>query len=190
MSTKTVRKSHNRLPGYNYSQLNYYFITICSENRLELFGKIENNEMVMNDAGRMIEQILLEIPCFYPAISLDTYVVMPNHIHAIIIINNQILLNNGQTQGSVPTYSNISLSNLIQRIKMLSTKKYIAAVKNNQWPPFNKKIWQRSFHDHIIRNNRSLKEIREYIVKNPANWDEDAENKNSINRQRISPGQV
>ena len=59
---------------------------------------------------------------------------------------------------------------------MLSTKKYIDAVKNNQWPPFNKKIWQRSFYDHIIRNDKSLNNIREYIRNNPATWGEDEEN--------------
>ncbi len=110
-------------------------------------------------------------------------IVMPNHIHAIIIINNQISSNNGQTRGSVPTYSNISLSNLIQRIKTLSTKKYINAVKNNAWPSFNKKIWQRSFNDHIIRNNKSLQKIREYIINHPATWAEDEENKSGITRQ-------
>ena len=129
---KTItRKSNIRLKEYDYPQSNYYFITACTENHLELFGKIENNGMVLNDAGKMIKRILLEIPEFYPVISLDAYIVMPNHIHAIIIINNQISLGNGQAQGPVPTYSNISLSNLIQRIKMLSTKKYIDAVKNN-----------------------------------------------------------
>jgi len=174
-----TRNPNVRLKGYDYSQPNYYYITICTQNHIELFGKIINNEMVLNNAGIMTQQTLLQISDFYPAFSLDTYTVMPNHIHAIIVIQNNKSLINGQTQGSGPTYSyDISLSDIIKRIKTLTTKKYIDGIKNNGWPSFNKKIWQRSFHDHIIRNERSLTEIREYIVNNPTNWENDKENIN------------
>ncbi len=132
--------------------------------------------MVLNGAGKMVEQTLLEIPDFYHGFSLDTYIIMPNHVHAIIMIQNNKLLINGQAQGPVPTI--LSLSDIIHRFKTMSTKKYIDGVKNKGWPPFNKKIWQRSFHDHIIRNERSLQKIREYIINNPANWADDEENIN------------
>jgi len=132
--------------------------------------------MILNDAGMMIKKTILEIPVFYPAFSFDQYIIMPNHVHAIVILNN---INYGQARGPVPTHSNnISLSDLVKQTKTLTTKKYIDGVKNNNWQPFNKKIWQRSFHDHIIRSERSLNEIREYIINNPANWAEDEENIN------------
>ncbi|MFH1855746.1 MAG: transposase [Candidatus Omnitrophota bacterium] len=179
-----TRKSNIRLKEYDYSQSNYYFITACCENKLKLFGAVINDEMVLNGAGKMVEQTLIEIPNFYHGLSLDTHIIMPNHIHAIIIIQNNKLTNNGQAQGPVPTY--LSLSDIIHRIKTLSTKKYIDGVKNNGWPRFNKKIWQRSFHDHIIRDEKSLNNIREYIRTNPATWDRDIENPNNIDNIELN----
>ncbi|MEA3328375.1 MAG: transposase, partial [Candidatus Omnitrophota bacterium] len=69
----------------------------------------------------------------------------------------------------------LSLSDIIHRFKTLTTKKYIDGVKNDNWEPFNKHLWQRSFHDHIIRNDKSLNDIREYIINNPATWIDDAD---------------
>ncbi|MFH1798333.1 MAG: transposase [Candidatus Omnitrophota bacterium] len=178
MQKLITRKPNVRLKGYDYSQPNYYFITACTENHIEWFGNIINDQMELNDAGKMIEQTLLGIPDFYPGLSLDTHVIMPNNIHAIIIIQNNKLCSNGQAQWPGPTY--LSLSDIVRRFKTLSTKKYIDGVKKNDWPPFNKKIWQRSFHDHIIRDNKSLNNIREYIQTNPATWDKDIENPNNI----------
>ncbi|MFH0771487.1 MAG: transposase [Candidatus Omnitrophota bacterium] len=68
------------------------------------------------------------------------------------------------------------MSNIIQRFKMITTKQYITGVKENHWPPFDKHLWQRSFYDHVIRNDASLQSIREYIVNNPLKWDDDENN--------------
>ena len=171
---KFPKRKSNRLKNYDYATPGYYFITACCENKLELFGAVINDKMLLNGAGKMVEQTLLEIPDFYRGFSLDTCIIMPNHIHVIIVIQNNKLLINGQAQGPVPT--KLSLSDIIHRFKTISTKKYIDGVKNKGWPPFSKKIWQRSFHDHIIRNERSLKKIREYIINNPENWNTDEHN--------------
>jgi REP element-mobilizing transposase RayT len=117
----------------------------------------------MNKAGMMIFDKLTELPVSYPDVFADKFVVMPNHIHAIILIQH-----NGTTQGSFPT-----LSDYLQRFKALTTKLYIDGVKNGQYPPFHKKIWQKSFHDHIIRNELEYKKIWEYIDTNPLKWQED-----------------
>ncbi len=77
----------------------------------------------------------------------------------------------GRTQGSAPT--GLSLSSVVKRVKSLTTKKYIDGIKHYGWPPFNTRLWQRSFYDHIIRNDKSLHKIREYIINNPATWPND-----------------
>ncbi|MFQ5680636.1 MAG: transposase [Candidatus Omnitrophota bacterium] len=88
---------------------------------------------------------------------------------------------NGQAQRPVPTKYKLSLPDIIHRFKTITTKKYIDGVKNNNWQPFNKHLWQRSFYDHIIRNDTSLHKIREYIINNPVNWDMDENNiKNNV----------
>ena len=139
--------------------------------------------MLLNDAGIMVDSVFKEIPDYYPGISIGQYIIMPNHIHGIInivgaglcagpISNNEY--NNGRTRGSAPT--KLSLSNIIKRIKMLTTKKYIDVIKNHNWPQFNKRLWQRSFYDHIIRNDKSLRKIGEYIINNPGTWAEEENN--------------
>lgn len=80
----------NRLKEYDYSLSGYYFVTICAHNHKELFGSIENNKAYLNDTGRMIDSVLKNLPQYYPQISIDTYVIMPNHIHAVIIMINSV----------------------------------------------------------------------------------------------------
>ncbi len=185
-----------RLKGYNYSQPGYYYVTICTYERKCVFANIIDNNVHLNIAGQMIDHILQTLSEYYPDIIIDNYVVMPNHVHAIIIIKESVgaaprgrplintclkpnessnqnnILGNGPAQGPAPT-GLLSLSDIIYRFKSLTTKKYIDGVKNHQWSAFNKHLWQRSFHDHIIRNDRSLNAIREYIANNPLNWEQD-----------------
>ncbi|MEA3369533.1 MAG: transposase [Candidatus Ratteibacteria bacterium] len=139
---KFYTRRNNRLKGHDYTSNGYYYVTICTNNRKELFGRICDNKMELNNAGE-----------------------------------NDKLLNNGQAQRPVPT-DKLSLSDIIHRFKTITTKKYIDGVKNDNWKSFNKHLWQRSFHDHIIRNDKSLNNIREYIINNPATWEKD---ENDIN---------
>ena len=177
-----------RLKEYDYSQPAYYFVTICAENRQQLFGTIENNQMILNDVGNMVNSWWIELPAHFSGIELNQYIIMPNHIHAIINIagidqcvapiQNYKLLNNGRTRRSAPT-----ISTIIQWFKTMTTNQYINNVKNHNWPPFNKRLWQRNYHDHIIRNDKSLNNIREYIINNPATWEKDENNINSLEVQ-------
>ena len=90
-------------------------------------------------------------------------------------MNQNEIINSGQARGPVPT-TKLSLSDIVYRIKSLTTNKYIHGVKNNNWKPFDKHLWQKSFYDHIIRTDK----IREYIMNNSATWNEDTENKSSV----------
>jgi putative transposase len=178
-----------RLKGYDYSHEGAYFITICVNNRLCLFGEIIESEMYLNDPGKMVDKIWQEIPQHYPGVDVDFYIVMPNHFHGIILLINE---NNveashrgrpyksgqgqGQTQGPYPTIERFSLGDVVGSFKSFTTYKYIDGVKNCNWKPFYKKLWQRNYYEHIIRNNGDLNRIRKYILENPLNWGEDQEN--------------
>ena len=157
------KRKQNRLQNYDYSQSRIYFVTICAK----------NGKMVINDCGKIVLENLLKITTRFENVFLDEYVVMPNHIHAIIEINNNIVGTDlvsvqnikGQTQGL--SLRNMGmLSRVVQAFKSISVGKYIEWSKSKNFF-VNTKIWQRSFYDHIIRNEISLNKIREYIRTNP-----------------------
>ncbi len=192
-----------RLKGYDYFRAGIYFITICIQNRLCLFAEIKKGEMILNDTGKMIKTVWDEIPVYYQGFNIHEFIVMPNHIHGIIQIvsnpnsvgtgpcacpNPRICYDIGQPQGVAPTdihrsqpnsrqqqrYTpKMSLSDVVHRFKTLTTKRYTDGVKNNGWPRFNKKLWQRNYYEHIIRDEKSYHKISGYIVNNPMTWQDD-----------------
>jgi REP element-mobilizing transposase RayT len=194
VSSDFKNRKQLRLSGYDYSQNGVYFVTMCTQNRECIFGDVFDGKMVLNDAGKMIHDVWNEIPLFYLGIELGAFVVMPNHIHGIIeivgaaprgrpIIVKKIFIDigrrfarDGQPQGVAPTGNQLSLFDIVHRFKTLTTKKYIDGVRNHFWPPFERRIWQRGFHERIIRNDDEYARICEYIHCNPENWQEDEEN--------------
>jgi REP element-mobilizing transposase RayT len=135
---------------------------------LPLLGRIVNDSVELSEAGKMTDERFLNI-AKESDINIDKYVIMPNHIHAIVTISSQgAMQDTGTTQGSFPT-----VSQMIQRFKTITTKLYIDGVKTGMFPPFDKKIWQKSFFDHIIRNEKSYLEVWQYIDENPLKWKED-----------------
>ena len=145
------KRKHTRIPGYDYATHNYYFVTICTHNRNCIFW--EDN--ALSQCGKIAEEFLLKIPEFYPQVMVDKCVVMPNHVHGIFIIRNDI------NSDKVP-----NIANVIGQYKMSVTKRI------RQYYP-NCEVWQRSFHDHIIRNRKGYDKIWEYIENNPLKWEED-----------------
>ena len=101
-----TRKSTKRLPGYDYAQSNYYFITAGTENKREWFGEIKNNEMVLNPYGKICLDRLQNLPHHYKNINIDTFVIMPNHIHGIIRINHNRNGHYQRAQNIVPLRDN------------------------------------------------------------------------------------
>ena len=157
-----------RLKKYDYSTAGYYYVTICTYNRKELFGYIKDNRMVLNEYGKITEKTWKEIPNHYPNVELDEYIIMPNHIHGVIIINNPV----GDGHARPVNRNNNNLSIIIGSYKSTVTKR-INQLNNNSFK------WQRFFYDHIIRNDKSLDKIREYISNNPLKWDDDENNTKS-----------
>lgn len=157
------------MQNYDYSQAGYYFVTICTEDKQHLFGKIIDGVMILNNAGKMIEKWYLELRSKYN-IEIQQYAIMPNHVHFIIAIVGDDLRVVQQNSG---THAGASLQSIIQWFKTMTTNEYIKGVKSDVYPPFEKRIWQRNYFEHVIRNDSELHEIREYIVNNPAKWELD-----------------
>jgi putative transposase len=183
-------RSSLRLDGYDYAQAGAYFVTICTQNRACLFGDAAHEEIRLSDAGRMVQAVWDEMPDHYPGIGTDAFVVMPNHIHGIIVIigpspvvgagpracpnYGQITKRIGQPQGVAPT--GLSLSDMVHRFKTLTTTRYADGVRKRGWAPFDGRLWQRNYYEHVIRNERELDRTREYIATNPLKWALDREN--------------
>ncbi|MFH1441333.1 MAG: transposase [Candidatus Omnitrophota bacterium] len=168
-----------RLKNYDYSLNGYYFVTVCSRNRENIFGEYKNlvgaglvsarNNIKLSIIGKIIDNQWNNIPKRYENVEFDQYIIMPNHIHGILVINNNGINNREETSPS-PTVFDIICS-----FKSKCSMEYLNYLKqNNMYIPVN--IWQRSFYDHIIRNERSLNAIREYISNNPVNWERDIDN--------------
>ena len=188
------RFKHNRrsirLPDYDYARAGYYFITITAQNREHLFGEICDGEMVLNVAGEMVKEWYEKLEEKFPTVKNDMMVIMPNHIHFVVQILKPVGANpcvrpqcdkkqyfdfetKGQTHGSAPTQSHIVLGDIIQWFKTMTTNTYIKMVKNNTLPPFNKRIWQRNYYEHVVRDENDYARIAEYIENNPLSWNDD-----------------
>ena len=190
----THHRQSIRLKQYDYSQAGAYFVTICAQNRQCLFGGINNGTMMNNAAGEMISTIWHEIPEYYPGIGIDAFQIMPNHIHGIIIVGASprgcpdpracpvqgqpsgqaqgTASENGQAQGPAPTVG-LSFPDIVHRFKTMTTKKYTDGVKDNGWQAFNRRLWQRNYYEHVMRDDEDLTRTREYISNNPLRWADD-----------------
>ncbi len=165
-------RKRNRLEGYDYTLPGYYFVTICSNDKIEWFGKINDGKMELNGSGQIIQQQWQWLKHQYPYVDLDEFMVMPNHMHGILILNNYV--GNGHDRSVHERSLRVkSVSSLIGAFKTTSSK----LIHQNNLPAFK---WQKSFYDHIIRKDESLQNIREYIINNPVNWLEDEDNMNKL----------
>ncbi len=160
-----------RLKEWDYSSLGYYFITICAKNHECVFGEILEGEMILSKIGEIVAEEWQKIEQIRPNIKLDEWIIMPNHLHGIIIIRDETKNDTSveTTRRVVSTLKPNSLGSIIGQFKSVSTKRIHAM-------GYNKFAWQPRFYDHIIRNEKSLEKIREYIHFNPLKWDIDENN--------------
>jgi len=188
-----------RLKDYDYTSDGAYFLTICAQNKEHRFGDIIDGKMILNPAGEMIRKWLRELENKFKNISLDEYIIMPNHIHLIIFIMNVVVgvdlcvnpenttkQNLSHIQGRHtglslrPAQQQTNISQIIQWFKTMTTNEYIRNVKQNNWEPFDKKIWQRNYYDRIIRSEKELDKIKKYIFENPSKWELDRNNPENL----------
>ena len=173
MKTWYERK-RNRAWWHDYSSPGVYFITICTRNREHYFGEISNKKMQISEIGKIACQCWEKMPEISLDIELDYYGVMPNHLHGIIIITNKT---GNRRDGSLQPGDEDWENRRLQRLpKVMGSYKSVVTRMANDIPWDLFFGWQRSYYDHIIRNEKSLNIIRRYILNNPANWSEDLEN--------------
>ncbi len=163
MNVEKPSRKQNRLIEYDYGQEGCYFVTLCTQNRAQLFQMEKSN----NDFGtahrpfptkgnQIVHKWVKETENKFPNIAIDKYVVMPDHLHLIITIKER--------------HIGRSLPDVIQFFKTMTTNEYIRGVNEGHLKPFHKKLWQKSYYDHIIRNQQDYNETWEYIENNPAKW--------------------
>lgn len=170
-----------RLKNYDYSQAGAYFVTICTQNKECLFGTITDGTMTLNEAGKMVQAVWDELPVNYPDTEIDQFIVMPNHVHGIVVIVGAPLVGAPSNEQRSPenragTRPAPTLGDIVGAFKSISTHEYTHGINKYQWPSFPGKLWQRNYYEHIIRNEDELNKIRNYISQNPAQWVEDEEN--------------
>jgi len=164
-----------RLVGYDYTRSGAYFVTVCVQDRLCLFGDVIEKTMVLNEAGRMVQNVWQSLPLHNSGITLDEFMVMPNHFHGIVVLDGQaippvrqwsmasLLGKQGrEAQRPAPT---ISLPDVMQRFKSITTALY----RQGKWPGMKRRLWQRNYYERIIQGKLELKHVRQYIKDNPKN---------------------
>ena len=163
-----------RLKNYNYSDGGCYFVTIDVQDKLGLFW----DKNGINDIGKIIEKCWIDLIDRFQ-IELDEYVIMPDHFHGIVVIPwhreiDRAPIKGARTLDQLNT-KNVgagfmpALGEIIGSFKSISTGKYIDGVKNNNWPAFHKRLWQRDYYERIIRDKEEFNRIRKYIIDNPKN---------------------
>ena len=184
-----------RLKEYDYTQFGAYYITLCTHGKQCVFGNVMNGQMILNDIGKMADEWWKKLPDKFNSISIDEYCVMPNHFHGIIqIVGADTQMFRADTwvrpYGTVVDPAPVgahprvrpndqhprvcpSISTIVQWFKTMTTNEYIRNVKNNRWPPFDKHIWQRNYYERIIRDDGELNHLREYIIHNAIQWEND-----------------
>ncbi|HLE28800.1 MAG TPA: transposase [Anaerolineales bacterium] len=182
-----------RLKGYDYAQAGAYFVTILARHGECVFGKVTTGQMRLNAVGQAAARVWQALPYHFPGVTLDGWVMMPNHMHGIVILAGEV---GGMRKGeaSAPGSPDISdtrradasplperphgtaprsLGAIVQNFKSVSTRR-INALRQTPGQP----VWQRNYYEHVIRGETDLQRIRQYIVNNPAKWHEDENNPN------------
>jgi putative transposase len=195
-----------RIKDYDYSHPGGYFVTICTQNKECLFGKVNNAQMELNIAGFMVQKWWLRLEENIQNIKIDQFIIMPNHFHGIIFIldkssgKSEIVYpkiddNSDLPSNSILNYTDfvkgfetdervcpenkggkhvgLPLPRMIQWFKTMTTNEYIQGVKKKEWPCFSKRVWQRNYYEHILRDNNDLVNAQRYILENPKKWESD-----------------
>ena len=172
MFKNKYRIESTRLPDYDYSSAGFYYVTICTKKMVRFFGEVINEKVCLSEIGKIVKNEWLKIELIRNYVNLDNYIIMPNHLHGIVIIEDQ-------SNARVETHGHASLqsknqnqfvlqnlSNIIRGFKSSATRK----IRESGHCDF---AWQPRFYDHIIRTEKSLNKIRNYIKNNPVKWKTD-----------------
>ncbi len=181
MGDQLPRRRILRLRDYDYTQSGAYFVTIVAQDRACLFGEVVHQRVYLNEAGKMIEKHWLALPQRFSHIETDSFIVMPNHFHSILVVAPD------QRAGTSPAptakhMGAVALGHVVGAFKSITTWDYARGVHEQGWPRFRQRLWQRNYYEHVIRDEGDLLRARQYIDANPANWSLDEENPNVAGR--------
>lgn len=191
MTSSSRNRRSIRLPGYDYAAPGAYFVTICTAGKECLLGDVSEGDMALSDAGRVAAYCWEALPRHFGRLELDAFVVMPNHVHGILILRDGDV---GATQPDhdgcrptdvrAPNASSLALAAsppspngtrpgsvgaIVQNFKAVSTRKL-----NRMRALPGVRFWQRDYYDHVVRDDAELRRIREYIARNPLRWERDS----------------
>ena len=160
-----------RMQNYDYTNTGYYFVTICTKDRVWSFGEIRDATMYLSEIGIVAEECIRQIPNHYPLVNIDTFVVMPNHVHMIIDISGHDapITCQERAQDVAPLRPRVlsqSLGAIVRGYKMGVTK-----IFREKYPFVD--LWQRNYHERIIRDEQERERIQKYIQNNPTAWQKD-----------------
>jgi REP element-mobilizing transposase RayT len=175
---ETHHRRSVRLKGYDYSQGGAYFVTMCTHSRECLFGDIIDGRMFLSDSGLMVEKWWCKLSGKFPHVAGDAYVIMPNHVHGVVIIvgADPCVCPDGNADPHQGAHAGAPLPTVVQWFKTMTTNEYIRYASENLQGAPSTKLWQRNYYEHVIRNERSLRAIRDYIEANPSQWSSDPDN--------------
>ena len=157
-SRKTVR-----LVDYDYSTPGAYFVTVCSHLRNHTFARVEGGDCYRSPLGMLAADHLMKLPSFYRNLELDAWIVMPNHLHAVLMIHDPARGDAAKRPANLGTVMGCYKSGVVREAKILG----LAG---------GDRVWSPRYYDHVIRHERALSKVREYIVNNPLQWELDREN--------------
>ncbi len=167
------RVKSTRLECWDYSNPGFYFVTICTKDRVNMFGEIKEEKMILNELGYIVKQYLKQIDAHFRFIKIDSFIIMPNHVHLIMSIRFKqrrdvaMLRLYGNAQMSNISPKSGSLSSIIRSYKSICKK-----IINIQFKHYSFR-WQQGFYDRIMRTDLDLWKCRKYIQNNPSNWEND-----------------
>lgn len=177
------RISSSRLQNWDYGWNSPYFVTICTQNRVCYFGDIIDSKIQLSEIGKMAQKYWWEIPAHFPFVKLGAFVVMPNHVHGIIVIDKtddgrhvetrQCLVSTSKTTTNKPTIGQKRFKNQGKNTLSSIIGSYKSVVTKNAHNIHSDFAWQSRFHDHIIRTSKSFDRIEKYINENPIKWEVD-----------------
>ena len=164
------RRRPLRLRGYDYTRPGACFVTVCTYRRACLFGHISHSVMCLNGFGTVVEACWRALPEHYPHVGLDAFVIMPNHIHGILVLADDPIAG-----GANPRRH--GLPEVVRACKTFSSRR-INALRNRG----GAQVWQRGYYEHVIRDEMSLRRLPDYIDTNPLRWELDSENPRNTHR--------
>ncbi len=167
---RVTRRTDPRLHGFDYGAPGAYFVTICAFGRGAVFGLVRDGELVPNRLGILVRRHLSELPARFPSLRLDEHIVMPDHVHAVVVLPGAGSMVAARARATATARARARATARARQASPLRLGTVIGSFKAGVSRVAGRRVWQRGYYDHIVRDEEDLDRIREYIATNPARW--------------------